>query len=229
MKTAKTGLELPFRWWDGVVAVVVLSGSVAASAFVEVGGFWRQLVASGVLVIYLALRRKLAERTVFGESASGRGILVAVGIGLAFVILYAGLLAGIHAVAGLEDPVYPDWTIFIPLMEVPITALAGSVVLAPVLEEVVFRSMLYRGLLTVVPLWVASGVSAVAFGVMHFLAGSGVVTGVASIVISLVVIWLYNRTRSLWSAIVVHATVNSALILYAYIAARIVGYGTTLT
>lgn len=226
---APTSLGLPFRWWDGVVAVVLWFASGFAHLFIQGSRFWYQLIAAGLVVGYLTIRRRLSRRTIFGEPLARRDAWLAVGLGLALTLFTAGVVAALRLASGYEHPVYPDWVVFQPYIEIPITALLSSVLLAPVIEEVVFRSILYRGILRSGPVWLAAGVSALVFGLFHFLEDLGLIRAVGAGVLSLVVIGLYNRTRSLWSAIAVHATANTALIVYGYIAARIVGFGQTLT
>ena len=95
------------------------------------------------------------------------------------------------------------------------TALAGAVVLAPVTEELLFRGLLFASLRRRLAWPIAALVSALAFAVLH---GYGL-QGFASVMWSgLVWAWAYERTRSLWPAIIGHAFGNlsaSALVLVA--------------
>ncbi|HSO27479.1 MAG TPA: CPBP family intramembrane glutamic endopeptidase, partial [Anaerolineales bacterium] len=93
-------------------------------------------------------------------------------------------------------------------------ALAGLVV--PLAEELFFRGLLYtwlRGRWGFAP---AAAVSALIFGVVHLepsVAGTAFILG-------LILAWLYERSGSLWTAVLVHAMNNSIqiLLLYALIA-----------
>lgn len=225
----KAGLELPFRWWDGVIALLLFILGGVPSALSGVGVFWTQLVSGILIVVYLGLRSRLGGRVVFGVRPSGRQFLAGVGMGILWVGLVGAFIAIAVAMTDYHDPVYPDWVVFQSYIEVPITALIGTVVLAPVIEEVVFRSILYRGLLRSMVLPIAVGISAGVFGAFHYVLDGGWVRAVGSFLLSFVLVGIYNCTRSLWPAIAVHATFNGVVVLFGFIAARIVGWGTTLT
>jgi uncharacterized protein len=79
--------------------------------------------------------------------------------------------------------------------------------LAPILEEMLFRGVILRSFLTQYPRWIAIAGSAALFGLAHlnlyqFIVGAvlGALTG-----------WLYERTRSLLPCIALHAAYNTAL------------------
>ncbi len=79
-------------------------------------------------------------------------------------------------------------------------------ILAPVLEEMLFRGIILRSFLQQYSRRYAIAGSAVLFGMAH-LNLYQFATGVA---MGLVLGWLYERARSLWPPIVLHATYNSA-------------------
>lgn len=85
----------------------------------------------------------------------------------------------------------------------------GSVVttciLAPVLEEMLFRGVLLRSFLHQLPRWYAISVSALFFGFAHL----NIYQFVLAFWLGLFLGWLYERSRSLIPCIALHASLNS--------------------
>ena len=79
--------------------------------------------------------------------------------------------------------------------------------LAPVLEEMLFRGIILRGFLTQYPRWQAIAGSAILFGVAHL----NLYQLFVGLVLGLLSGWLYERSRSLWPCIGLHGLYNSAL------------------
>ena len=79
--------------------------------------------------------------------------------------------------------------------------------LAPVLEEMLFRGIILRGFLTQYPRWQAIAGSAILFGVAHL----NLYQFFVGLVLGLLSGWLYERSRSLWPCIGLHGLYNSAL------------------
>ena len=84
-----------------------------------------------------------------------------------------------------------------------VALLLGAVV-APVLEELLFRGVVLGGLLRNQRPWVAIGQSALLFGLIHF----NPAQSVSAAGLGLLLGWLYYRTRSLGLCIVLHAINN---------------------
>ncbi len=107
-------------------------------------------------------------------------------------------------------PLSPAQTqMFGHLSEGNLASVVTACVLAPVLEEMLFRGIILRAFLHQYSRWQAILGSALLFGLAHlniyqFFIGLGV--GILSG-------WLYERTRSLGPCIALHAFYNSALIL----------------
>jgi membrane protease YdiL (CAAX protease family) len=76
---------------------------------------------------------------------------------------------------------------------------------APLFEELGFRAALFGGLRSRFSFWPAALLSSVAFGAAHAyeLVGTLAICGVG-----FVLAWVYERTRSLWACVLVHALFN---------------------
>ena len=224
-----TGLELPFRWWDGLAALALFVVAGVPGLLLGSPSELTQLITAVLLAGYLFARRRLDRQSVFGARFEWPFVLLGAAIGLLLVFLTGLTIYAIRFTTGYDHPVYPDWVVFRSLVEVPLLAVLGSILFAPLVEEILFRSMLYRGLLRSMALALAAVISALAFAAAHYLEDGGVVRAAGAAVMSLAAIWLFHRSRGLWPAIALHATFNGAVITIGYVSARIVGFGTTLS
>ena len=96
--------------------------------------------------------------------------------------------------------------------------LLAAAVLAPLLEELLFRGIVLRSFLRQYPRGRAIGLSALLFGLAHL----NLVQFVVGTLLGLLLGWLYERTRSVWPGVLLHAGYNSAAL-----AAALAGAGGT--
>jgi membrane protease YdiL (CAAX protease family) len=86
------------------------------------------------------------------------------------------------------------------------------VVLPPLVEELLARGLLYSGLKTQPPTWVAAVVTSILFAVAHLQFGSGNallwVAALDTFILSLVLVYLREKTGSLWPCIGLHGLKN---------------------
>lgn len=219
---------LPPPWAGPAGALVLLRGG-ALDVVLAYGalGAWRQtgfvpafagsfLTLAPVLpLLWLAHRRLLAPgglgvARAFGlRPAQGRGgalvlsvaLLVAAGVGVDTLL---GLGAEQLGLASHWTEWFDEDLVFGAAAAVADSVLAG-VVLAPVIEEVVFRGLLYATLRRRLGWPAAAAASAACFALAH---GYGPL-GSADVWLSGVLwAWAYERTGSLWPAVVAHAVAN---------------------
>jgi uncharacterized protein len=106
-----------------------------------------------------------------------------------------------------------------------IVTLVGAGLLAPVAEELFFRGLIYRWFRSRFSFWPAVLVSTAIFALGHA-DSAGVVA--SSFVLGLLLAAVYDRTRSLWLSIAVHAVNNSLAVILLYIALALQGRGVGL-
>lgn len=87
-------------------------------------------------------------------------------------------------------------------------AIVATCILAPVLEEMLFRGVLLRAFLNLYPRWAAVSYSAFLFGAAHL----NLYQFVLAFFLGLLLGWLFERSRSLLPCIALHAAVNSAIV-----------------
>jgi len=95
------------------------------------------------------------------------------------------------------------------------------VVLPPLVEETLMRGYLYTSLKKGLPQIAAALVTSVIFACAHLQFGSGApllwVAAIDTFVLSLFLIWLREKTGSLWASMTLHATKNGLAFLFLFI------------
>lgn len=89
-------------------------------------------------------------------------------------------------------------------------AVVAGCVLAPVLEELLFRGVILRSFLRLYPRGAAITGSALLFGFAHL----NIYQFIVAVVIGTLSGWLYDRTRSLLPCITLHAAFNTSVTLW---------------
>lgn len=97
-----------------------------------------------------------------------------------------------------------------------LATLAVAGVLAPLIEEIVFRGLLYRWLRERYGFALGVLGSALAFSVLHGV--PGLIPAIA--LLGALLAWVYERSGSLWTAVILHGTYNAVVttVLYAALA-----------
>lgn len=97
------------------------------------------------------------------------------------------------------------------------------VVLAPIAEEILFRGLLFSGLRKRLRFWGATLITSVLFGLAHIFGGEeGAsllwIAGVDTLLLSLVLCYLREKTGRLWAPVYLHAIKNSFAFLVLFVA-----------
>ncbi|MDH6593116.1 membrane protease YdiL (CAAX protease family) [Variovorax sp. TBS-050B] len=177
----------------GVLAVVLANGCVFAGVM-----HWQQLT----------------YRELFHQSpVSARATLVLVVPPT--LLLVPGLMLLMSAVLYLLVRVAPlsawEESMFSRMADGSIAATLAVCVMAPLLEEMLFRGIVLRGFLRRYGRWQAIVGSALVFGAAHM----NIYQFAVGLVLGTVLGWLYERTRSLIPCIALHAAYNSGTIFLA--------------
>ena len=172
------------------------------------------LAVFGPLAVIVRRRRSVSWKKL-GLAPTGRRVMwVGLAAGLAGYTII-GLIDGAMAlVLGRElvdtsrlfvEGVDPTW------ITAGISFLATVAVL-PILEELLFRGVLLGWLQERIPAVLALVVSALAFSAYHWNADY-----IASLTaLGLIFGWVYQRTRSIWPAVIAHGTYNLMIDLYGF-------------
>jgi len=119
---------------------------------------------------------------------------------LAVTVLTEWLLA-VVPLAGWEEELFESMT------GDTLLAILLVSVLAPVVEEMLFRGLILRGFLARYPRWPAIVASALLFGASHL----NIYQFAVGVLLGLPLGWLYERTRSLIPCIALHAAYNACV------------------
>jgi len=193
----------------GVPAIVIdnppADGDLSTGANVAV----QLATALAFLLVPLAIASRWGARTL-GEMLARLGVRrfgseaipwmgVAVGVYLAFVVLYAGIIG---------VPEQEDIAEGFGALPVQILLIA---VAAPVSEELCFRGMLFGGLRNRYRRWIAAALAAVVFGGLHVLTGPSAVPPL--IAFGFILCLLYEKTGSIVPGIILHMLNNSVALI----------------
>ncbi|MDY7228321.1 CPBP family intramembrane glutamic endopeptidase [Hyalangium rubrum] len=157
------------------------------------------------LAVGLTIRRGLRNKSLLdGERPALRftrvpaGILAMACILTVFMGFILTVLIGLLPTPGWYEQVMDE------ALRPNVFSFASVVLLAPLLEEVLFRGLILEGLLKNYRPSTAIAVSALLFGVVHLNPWQGIAGALMGIFLG----WLYWKTRSLLPCILVHATSN---------------------
>ncbi len=94
-------------------------------------------------------------------------------------------------------------------------------VLPPIVEEITARGLLYSGLKNRLPVVKAAIITSLLFGAAHLQAGGNApllwVAGIDTFILSLFLVYLREKTNSLWSPIFLHAIKNNIAFFSLYV------------
>lgn len=168
-----------------------------------------QLVTFGGIIVYLSIRDRLSW-DLFGRARLPKDLLIGLGVGAVGFGLVTIISVVLNALFGPLEP--PDQA----LLE---TSTGGglattlsviiAVVLAPIIEETVFRGVLFRAIRDRAGFWTGAVVSSIVFVAVHpEVLLSQPLLGTALFALGLLLAAAYDRTRSLTVVIVGHAVFN---------------------
>jgi len=188
----------------GVVAEVLPDVSLMAQAALA------RLLGDGMLFTALLAFKRLGYGQLFHAGPSSVRATLALTL-LPVVALVPGLLVVAGGIVDLLTNWFPlsDWEqrAFSQMAALSPAALVMTCVLAPVLEEMLFRGIILRSFLKRYPAGVAIVHSAAVFGLAHL----NVYQFFGAMLLGLTLGWLYERTRSLWPCIALHMSYNVAV------------------
>lgn len=204
------------QFFAGLVlaALVVLTGRTIES---EIAGQFYFVVLSDAVMVLLLWWFLRAQDSGWNQIGLGRRpIPKDIGYALVAYVAYFGLLVAVLTVIGpltgidLEQKQELGFESLYSQTE-KLMGFIALVVLAPIVEEVVFRGFLFTSLRKKMTFFWATLVTSLLFASPHLLATSeGLlwVAGVDTLVLSFALCYLREKTGALWAPIIVHAIKN---------------------
>lgn len=206
-------------WWGAasmVLWLVLAGASILLTRFlsVEVNPGLAVTALELLLLVpvwWLAMHKRQAGWRDLGLRGFGA---TALGLGCGLMILsYLFNLVYSLILAQFNLRMQADLSPLLAELSSPWLFLVGAVVVAPVVEEIFFRGFLYAGLRGRYGWQKAAVISAALFAVVHLQ-----LTAVAPIfLLGLVFAFLYERSGSIWPAVLMHVSSNALALGAAYL------------
>ena len=222
-----------WRWWEVVLVTIVAfvagvlvatplflvfdpdpNGSVDGPALLI--SAVADVVMAGVLLLWLRARHPGWPRLIGWPPVGARLRESAVGAGWGVLLEVIAVVIGALVAVALEaatgqtvespEQVSPDLRGWAVVMLVVL-----AVIVAPVVEEFVFRGLLFRSIADRHGFWIGAVLSAVPFGLTHAAVGAEVdlwALRITLMVVGVVLAWIHWRRRNLLANIVAHSTFN---------------------
>jgi len=217
--------RVPSRWRGPARALAVFAADFVAQLFcgfgaallgLGMGGAWLVSMVGGLITTVSAVRfcfgADALERIGLVEAgwrANARAVLVGLGLVLVWSVAYAWLIP-----ADWGTPGHPIFDLALESRQGFIISAIIAVVLAPVVEELLFRGAMLHGFRRRWSVRTSVGLMALIFAAIHIDLGDPYWPGVAYTgVIAVVFAMLRLRTGSLVPAMIAHATYNAAGLL----------------
>jgi membrane protease YdiL (CAAX protease family) len=171
----------------------------------------------GLLIVWLRTAHPRWTEIIGWPAWSGVVRELAIGAGLGILVRIAAGIVGSGVVLVLKDasnrPVNLPTQISTNLTGWGLVSFAiFAVIAAPVLEEFVFRGLIFRSIADRRGFWAGAIVSAIAFGAFHLLTpGDGLdvlALGITHVGTGLGLAWIYWRRKNLLASIAGHAIFN---------------------
>jgi uncharacterized protein len=166
------------------------------------------LVANGVVLACVVQYRGTSHRDLLHPSNSSPVSTLVLLVPPVLLLVPGVMLLNSLLISALEN-LFPlsawEEQAFSKMVSENLAAVISTCILAPVLEEMLFRGVLLRSFLTQYPRWAAISFSALFFGAAHL----NVYQFFLAFFLGLLLGWLFDRSRSLIPCIALHAAVNT--------------------
>ncbi len=156
-----------------------------------------------LVCIFLIFKNKNFWDVFKGEKAS---IPVSIGWGiLGFFLVFLGQTIGAIIESGLGlDNGSENTEAIIKLSEVAPIMIVATVILGPILEELVFRRVVFGSIVQTQNFWVAGIISSIIFALIHFDFTHIILYTISGFIFA----FLYYKTRRLLTSIIAHMMLN---------------------
>jgi len=177
-------------------------------------GVLSAVLGNGCVFAAVMHAQQLTWRELFHQSRASAGVTLLLVVP-PVLLLVPALLLTVTSAFNLLVRIAPlsawEEAMFSRMADGSVAAVLAVCVVAPLLEEMLFRGIVLRGFLQRYPRWQAIFLSALLFGAAHM----NIYQFVVGAIMGTVLAWLYERTRSLIPCIALHAAYNSATLLLA--------------
>ncbi|MFC4354730.1 CPBP family intramembrane glutamic endopeptidase [Chryseomicrobium palamuruense] len=173
-------------------------------------GWWIfSSMLAAVVVFFYFIRKDKTFLKPLGPKPSSTGAVIGWGfIGFFMVLFGQAFAAGIEQLLGVE-PGSENTAIFIEIARsVPVVIFAIAI-FAPILEEILFRRILFGMLLPRSNFFIAALISSIMFGIIHFEFTHIILYSVSGFIFA----FIYYKTKRIAASILAHMLLNSFVVL----------------
>ncbi len=205
--------------WLGVVAMFVLMLLLAVGVFlvpdIEVG----LLLTVGELILllpiwWLAVRKYDSSWAKLGLRGFGPE---SIGVGCGLMILsWLFNLAYSLILAQFDIQMQPDYSVLFAGDNAPWWIFVAGALVAPFVEEIIFRGFIFAGLRNTHGWKKAALISSACFAIIHMQPA----TLIPIFILGFIFAYLYQRYESIWPAVLMHMSTNAIALGGAYLLSR---------
>lgn len=175
------------------------------------------VLGNGVLFTLLMHFKRTTYSSLFHSSRTSVTAVMGT-LTLPILLIVPAMTLAVWTVEAVLVEIFPvaRWqeAMFDQMMSNGFASVVTVCLVAPVLEEMLFRGVILRSFLYQYSRWTAILTSALLFGLAHL----NVYQFAAGLLMGTVLGWLYERTRSLWPSILLHGAYNIAVTAIYYAA-----------
>jgi membrane protease YdiL (CAAX protease family) len=175
------------------------------------------VLGNGILFSVLLYYKRMSYASLFHPSSNSVRATVGT-LSVPILLMIPAMTLGMSNLVSFLEWLFPvpRWqeAVFERMMSNPLATIVTVCLLAPFLEEMLFRGIVLRSFLQQYPRQRAFLYSAALFGLAHLNIYQFAIGFFGGIVLA----WLYERTRSLWPCILLHGAYN-AMITWGWYAA----------
>lgn len=163
------------------------------------------------LWLVFVVRKKKFFQGIYLKKIKVKGILPIILIGASFNLVISGVMAMIPFPKSWIDSYVESYST--TEGGNVIIAIIATVLFAPIVEEVIFRGLVYTRLKRGMPIAVATVLSSIIFGLMH----GDLIWGSYAFVLGLALVWIFEKFKSITASILVHFSFNLTGVLLGYV------------
>ena len=168
------------------------------------------VLGNGILFSALLYYKRMSYASLFHPSSNSVGATVGT-LSLPILLMIPAMTLTMSGLVSMLEWLFPmsrwEEAMFERMMSNEFAAIVTVCVLAPFLEEMLFRGIILRSFLRQYARQKAFLYSAMLFGLAHL----NIYQFAIGFLGGLVLAWLYERTRSLWPCILLHGAYNSLI------------------
>ncbi len=186
------------------------NGTSTERAELLASGWWVFISMSVATLIFVAIIRK--DKTFFNNlrgKQSSIGVSVLYGFLGFFLVLFGQTMAALIEQQLGIDPGSENTTMFMTIAKTAPVTILSIAIFAPILEELIFRRVIFGTLVQTTNFFIAGSVSAIVFAIIHFDFTHILLYAVSGFIFA----YLYYKTKRILTSIIAHMLLNGFVVL----------------